>query len=77
MEIRALLSAMWRTRTGRLTDATLSALIAVRPTQRAVSDFSVPGLSIRLGGQGATWTLVLRVAGEGGISRRGRRACHI
>jgi integrase len=37
-----------------------------------IPDGSVPGLSVRVGGgKAATWSLILRVSGEGGVSRRG------
>ncbi len=35
-------------------------------------DSAVPGLAVRVGrGPAATWSIVLRVRGEGGVSRRG------
>src|ERR1700688_4106879 len=57
----------------RLTDTALkSELRKERATQEELVDGSVPGLTVRVGGgAAATWSLVLRVAGEGGICRRG------
>jgi integrase len=58
---------------GRLTDTALKAeLKKERAVQEELADGSVPGLTVRVGGgTAATWSLVLRVAGEGGTSRRG------
>jgi integrase len=58
---------------GRLTDTALKAeLKRERAVQEELADGSVPGLTVRVGGgTAATWSLVLRVAGEGGTSRRG------
>jgi len=58
---------------GRLTDTALKAeLKKQRAVQEELADGSVPGLTVRVGGgSAATWSLVLRVAGEGGTSRRG------
>ncbi|MGH8138134.1 MAG: tyrosine-type recombinase/integrase [Steroidobacteraceae bacterium] len=58
----------------RLTDARLQALLKQPRTKRhTVFDGSVPGLGVRLSlGGGASWTLMLRVAGEGGTNRHGR-----
>ncbi len=57
----------------RLTDTALkAALKKERTAQQELVDGSVPGLTVRVGGgTAATWSLVLRVAGEGGISRHG------
>ncbi len=57
----------------RLTGTALkSELRKERAAQEELIDGSVPGLTVRVGGgAAATWSLVLRVAGEGGISRRG------
>jgi integrase len=57
----------------RLTDTALkSELRKERAAQEELVDGSVPGLTVRVGGGAAsTWSLVLRVAGEGGISHRG------
>lgn len=60
----------------RLTDTWLKAALKkerVTP-QVDVTDGTVPGLFVRLGnGDTATWSLQLRVAGEGGVSGRGHR----
>jgi integrase len=58
----------------RLTDVRLKSLLRQpRTKDEAVSDGSVPGLTIRLGLQGTgTWSLLLRVAGEGGVNEHGR-----
>jgi integrase len=58
---------------GRLSDATLKAeLKRPRTRQTEIMDGSVPGLGVRVGrGRAATWSLVLRIRGEGGVSRRG------
>jgi integrase len=57
----------------RLTDTALKAeLKKERAIQEELPDGSVPGLTVRVGGgSAATWSLVIRVAGEGGISHRG------
>ena len=57
----------------RLTDTALKAeLRKERVAQEELPDGSVPGLSVRVGGgTAATWSLVVRVSGEGGTSRRG------
>ncbi len=56
----------------RLTDAALRAALRKPPkTRKDFADGAVPGLTLRLGPEGATWSLVLRVVGEGGISKRG------
>jgi integrase len=56
----------------KLTDAALRALLRSPPHERAdVQDATVPGLELRVGPGGATWSLVVRVAGEGGLSKRG------
>ena len=61
----------------RLTDAGLRAEInKARTAQVARADGSVPGLSIRMGaGRTATWSLLLRVSGEGGTTARGNLRC--
>jgi integrase len=59
----------------RLTDTALRAELK-KPRSRRVdlADGSVPGLFARVGLAGAaTWALVLRVPGEGGVSRRGSK----
>lgn len=57
----------------RLTDTTLKGrLKEPRAAQAETVDGAVPGIAVRLGrGPAATWSLVLRVRGEGGVSRRG------
>ena len=58
----------------RLTDATLRAALRKPPRNReALIDGAVPGLMLRLGPSCATWSLKLRVAGEGGVSKRGHK----
>jgi len=57
----------------RLNDTALKAeLKKSRAAQSEIVDGSVPGLAVRVGrGPAATWSLVLRVRGEGGVSPRG------
>lgn len=57
----------------RLNDTALKAeLKKARVAQGEIVDSAVPGLAVRVGrGSDATWSLVLRVRGEGGVSRRG------
>jgi integrase len=57
----------------RLTDTALKGrLKEPRVAQSEIVDGAVPGLAVRVGrGPAATWSLVLRVRGEGGVSRRG------
>jgi integrase len=56
----------------KLTDAGLRALLRSPPPEREdVQDAAVPGLELRVGPGGATWSLVVRVVGEGGVSKRG------
>ena len=59
----------------RLTDLSLRALLKRNRTgEELIPDGSVPGLSIRLfPGGAANWTFLVRVAGEGGVNRHGRR----
>lgn len=59
----------------RLSDSGLkAALKRPRNSQVEIPDGAVPGLMIRVGtGSSATWTLRVRVAGEGGVSPRGRK----
>lgn len=61
---------------GLLTDLALKAYIKSPPSlQTDIQDPSTPGLSARITPKGrVTWSLRLRVAGEGGQSPRGRRA---
>jgi integrase len=58
----------------RLTDLRLRSLLKQpRTVEEVIFDGSVPGLSVRVSTRGlATWTLLLRVAGEGGLNRQGR-----
>lgn len=57
----------------RLTDtAFIGRIKEPRAAQAEIADGAVPGLAVRVGrGPAATWSLVLRVRGEGGVSRRG------
>src|SRR5258706_14331766 len=57
----------------RLNDSALKAeLRKSHAAQSEIVDGAVPGLAVRVGrGPAATWSLVLRVRGEGGVSRRG------
>jgi Arm DNA-binding domain len=57
----------------RLNDTALKAeLRKSHAAQEEIVDSAVPGLAVRVGrGTAATWSLVLRVRGEGGVSRRG------
>ena len=58
----------------KLTDAAVRAILRNPPSEReALVDGTVPGLQLRAGPGGATWSLKLRVSGEGGISSRGHR----
>jgi len=59
----------------RLTDLNLRALLkSSRTEEKLIPDGSVPGLSIRLfPGGAANWTFLIRVAGEGGVNRHGKR----
>jgi integrase len=59
--------------TPKLTDAPLRAWLKKRPAEaRDVPDGAVPGLALRLGPYLMTWSLKLRVTGEGGVTKRGR-----
>src|ERR1700730_1574365 len=61
-------------RMSKLTDAQLRAWLKHRPAKRiAIPDRAVSGLTLRLGPSAMTWTLRLRVKGEGGVSQRGHR----
>ena len=56
----------------RLTDVSIRA--AIRPPVARRSDLvdgAVPGLVLRVGPHHATWSLTVRVSGEGGTTRRG------
>jgi len=59
----------------RLTDLNLRALLkGSRNEEELIPDGSVPGLSIRLfPGGAANWTFLVRVTGEGGVNRHGKR----
>lgn len=58
----------------RLTDVALRAALAKTKTTRIeLTDGAVSGLSIRIGPGAATWSLLLRVTGAGGVSPRGHR----
>jgi hypothetical protein len=58
---------------GRLTDTALRTKLKERhESQGEIVDGAVPGLGVRVGrGPAATCSLVLRVRGEDGVSRRG------
>jgi integrase len=56
----------------RLTDATLRSALKNPPAARTIlQDGTASGLELRLGPGSATWSLTLRVMGEGGTSKRG------
>lgn len=57
----------------RLTDTAIRAAIAKARSRRLdLADGAVPGLALRLGRtRGATWSLLFRVVGEGGVTGRG------
>jgi hypothetical protein len=57
----------------RLTDTAIRAVLGKARTSRVdLADGAVPGLTLRIGRtRGATWSLLLRVVGEGGITGRG------
>ncbi|MGA2565100.1 MAG: Arm DNA-binding domain-containing protein, partial [Steroidobacteraceae bacterium] len=57
----------------RLTDTAIRARIAKSRTRRIdLADGAVAGLSLRIGRtRGATWSLLFRVVGEGGLTNRG------
>lgn len=56
----------------RLTDVQIRVSHRKSRTQRiALADGAVPGLTLRLGPGHATWSLIVRVLGEGGVSKRG------
>jgi integrase len=58
----------------KLTDAQLRAWLKKRPQNpQDVPDGSISGLTLRLGPCMMTWSLRLRVKGEGGVSNRGRQ----
>jgi integrase len=56
----------------RLTDLAIRAAVNRSRGERFdLADGAVSGLTLRLGPHHATWSLVVRVMGEGGVSRRG------
>jgi hypothetical protein len=57
----------------KLTDVGIRAVLAKPRTGRVeLPDGAVPGLTLRIGKtRGATWSLMIRVFGEGGITDRG------
>ena len=56
----------------RLTDVQIRvAHLKARAVRTDLADGAVPGLTLRLGRAQATWSLVVRVTGEGGVSKRG------
>ena len=58
----------------KLTDAALRAVVKNPPkNRRDLADGTVAGLMVRVGPGSATWSLKLRVVGEGGISKRGHK----
>ena len=58
----------------KLTDTLARATLKAPPKARIdVPDGSVPGLTLRSGPGGLTWSLVLRVVGEGGSTARGHQ----
>jgi hypothetical protein len=58
----------------KLTDAQLRACLDHRPADRRnVKDGAIPGLALRLGPSMMTFTLLLRVKGEGRVSERGQK----
>lgn len=58
----------------KLTDVGIRVVLAKSRTGRVeLVDGAVPGLVLRIGKtRAATWSLMIRVAGEGGITGRGR-----
>ncbi len=58
----------------KLTDATLQILISRSKSKRKdILDGTVSGLMIRVGPGAATWSMRLRVVGQGGVTARGRQ----
>jgi len=56
----------------RLTDLAVRAAVnRFRRERFDLADGAVPGLTLRLGPHHATWSLVVRVTGDGGVTRRG------
>jgi integrase len=58
----------------KLTATALQALLRKPPAKRVdLMDGAVPGLMLRIGPGGATWSLRIRVVGEGGVTPRGHQ----
>ena len=58
----------------KLTATALQSLLRKPPEQRVdLMDGAVPGLMLRIGRAGATWSLRFRVVGEGGLTNRGHQ----
>lgn len=58
----------------KLTATALQALLKKPPANRVdFMDGAVPGLMLRVGPAGATWSLRFRVVGEGGVTDRGHK----
>lgn len=58
----------------KLNPSALRALLKNPPAKRVdLMDGAVPGLMLRVGPHGATWSLRIRVVGEGGVTRRGHK----
>jgi integrase len=58
----------------KLTATAIQALLRKPPSKRIdLMDGAVTGLMLRIGPSGATWSLRIRVVGEGGITARGHR----
>lgn len=64
----------WTPAMRKLTYTAVEALLKKPPTQRIdLMDGAVPGLMLRLGPRGATWSMRIRVVGEGGTTNRGHQ----
>src|SRR5580658_10877430 len=58
----------------KLTATALQAHLRKPPSKRLdLMDGAVPGLMLRIGPGGATWSLRIRVVGEGGVTPRGHQ----
>jgi len=56
----------------RLTDVAIRAALKRSRHERVdLADGAVPGMTLRLGPRQTTWSLVVRVSGEGGVTQRG------
>jgi integrase len=56
----------------RLTDTAVQAAISrAHAGTQELSDAAVPGLTLRVGRRVAAWSLMVRVTGEGGVTKRG------